>query len=289
MKKTAARFEDTGSVRLVRFPVFDPFRNELSAAFTTRYGGVSEGIFATMNLGFNRGDGEENVLRNYAILAAAVGTEPSRLVLTDQQHTANLRVVSEADAGKGIVKARDYRAVDGLVTDIPGLALVTIHADCAPVYLYDPQRRAVGLAHAGWKGTVLEIGAKMVDLMREAFGCDPADLYAAVGPAICGRCFEIGPEVKQEFGRMSIDVEEYIGYNARTGKYFPDIALINALGLIQKRRTGRKYYGGGLLYYGGYGYLFLPPGPSRQTGRPGRRPANEIGVNSNQTSLISYL
>lgn len=228
MKKTDVIFENIGKVKLVRFPIFDQFNDQLTAVYSTRYGGVSSGIYESMNLSFEQGDSYENVLRNYQLFAAALGTDISQLVLTDQKHTANIRVVTAEDSGNGIIKARDYQAIDGLITNIPGIALVTLHADCAPVYFYDPAQRVIGLAHAGWKGTVAEIAGKMIDQMVEVFRCDPTELIVAVGPAICGECYETGPEVKGEFEQMSIDVSELIRYDRQTDKYFPDIALINA-------------------------------------------------------------
>ena len=192
-----------------------------------------------MNLSFDQGDSPENVLMNYRIFAAANGAGIEDLVLSSQKHTANIRIVTGDDIGKGLIKARDYDAIDGLITNIPGIALVTLHADCAPVYIYDPRNKVIGLCHAGWKGTVLEITAKAIDLMADKFQSNPADLLVAVGPAICGNCYAVGEEVKKEFDRMSVDISEYILYNKRTNRYFPDIALINGkLALIKGVKEG---------------------------------------------------
>ena len=106
-------------------------------AFSTRMGGVSEGPYATMNFSFTRGDNQEHVMENYRRMARALEVDESRMVLTWQTHTVNVRVVSEEDFGKGVICERDYRDVDGLITNIPGVTLVTFFADCVPLYFVD--------------------------------------------------------------------------------------------------------------------------------------------------------
>ena len=137
--------------------------------FSTRAGGVSQGPFASLNLGINRGDSRENVLENYRRFCAAVGADVESLVFSHQIHKDGIRVVTSADAGKGLERERDYDA-DALITDIPGLALVIFTADCIPVLLYDPVRRVVGAAHAGWRSTALSIAEKTA--RRKAAGGD---------------------------------------------------------------------------------------------------------------------
>ena len=106
---------------------------------------------------FSRGDQEENVRENFRRIADAIGFTPEDLVFSDQTHTTNIRVVTEADRGKGFTKPLDYTDVDGLITDVPGLVLATFYADCVPLYFVDPIRKAVGLSHSGWRGTVHKI------------------------------------------------------------------------------------------------------------------------------------
>ena len=163
--------------------------------FSTRMGGASRGKFSTMNFSYSRGDAAEDVLENFTRMAAALGVERDRMVVSHQTHTVNLRRVTLEDAGKGVVRERDYRDIDGLITDVPGLTLVTFYADCVPLYLLDPVNRAIGLSHSGWRGTVKRMGQVTVDAMKEAFGTKPEDLIACVGPSICRDCFEVGGEV----------------------------------------------------------------------------------------------
>ena len=167
--------------------------------FSTRLGGVSRGDWATMNFSFTRGDDPEAVRENYRRMAAALGVDVNRMVLSHQTHTTNVRRVTEEDAGKGVVRERDYTDVDGLITNVPGITLVTFYADCVPLYFVDPVRRAIGLSHSGWRGTVNRMGRVTVEAMGKAFGSDPKDIVACIGPSICMDCYEVGPEVAEAF------------------------------------------------------------------------------------------
>lgn len=167
--------------------------------FSTRLGGVSEGIYASMNLSFTRGDDDEAVHENYRRLGAAMGFEPEDIVASDQTHTTNVRVITAGDRGNGITKPKPYTDVDGMVTNVPGLVLATFYADCVPLYFVDPVRRVAGLSHSGWRGTAGRIGAVTVEKMNAEFGSSPADIYAAVGPSICQDCYEVSEDVIEEF------------------------------------------------------------------------------------------
>lgn len=167
--------------------------------FTTRTGGVSRDIFSTMNLSFHRGDDGKCVLENYRRIGLALGIRPEDMVLSQQTHTTNIRRVTAEDAGKGITRPLDYEEIDGLVTDVEGLALVTSYADCVPLYFVDPDKHVIGLAHSGWRGTVERMGAHMVERMRNEFGCDPKNIRAAIGPSICQDCYEVSGDVAERF------------------------------------------------------------------------------------------
>jgi len=217
--------------------------------FTTRTGGVSEGIFSSMNLNFNRGDDPDRVRENYARIGRILDITPDDMVLSMQTHTTNIRRVYRSDAGKGIVKPADYEDVDGLVTDEPRIALVTSYADCVPLYFVDRMKQAIGLAHSGWRGTAAGMGACMVEKMREEFGSNPADIVVAIGPSICRDCYEVNDEVADVFDRLFADdsglIDEIIhlgyrsGYDRRNacviepgreaGKYQLDLWLANML------------------------------------------------------------
>ena len=141
--------------------------------FSTRFGGVSEGHLASLNLGTHRGDAPENVRENYRILGAAAGFAPEQTVFTKQEHTDTILRVGRADCGTGL--SREQTVVcDGLITDEPGVALCCFGADCTTILLFDPVTGALGAVHSGWRGTAMGIAAKAVAAMCREFGCDPA-------------------------------------------------------------------------------------------------------------------
>lgn len=178
-------------------------------AFSTRIGGVSSGVCSTMNLSFTREDDtRENVLENYKRMAKALGVAFESFTLTYQTHSTNIRRVTREDCLKGVLKERDYKDIDGFVTDETGITLVTFFADCIPLYLVDPVKKAIGLAHSGWKGTLHGMAKKMVVRMEEEFGSNPKDLVVAIGPGICRECYEISMDVADCFRDAWLE-EEY--------------------------------------------------------------------------------
>ena len=188
--------------------------------FSTRIGGVSEGVCSSMNLSFARGDKEEAVRENFRRSAAALDVKVENMVFSKQTHTTNVRVVTEEDRGKGTVKPLDYDQVDGLVTNIPGLCLATFYADCVPLFFVDPVQKAIGLSHSGWRGTVGKIGKITVETMRKEYGTDPADVLAAVGPSICQECYEVSEDVIEQF-RINYEQKywEELFYKKENGKF----------------------------------------------------------------------
>ena len=193
--------------------------------FTTRTGGISCGIYSTMNLSFSRGDDPECVSENYRRIGEVLKVEPGHMVASKQTHTTNIHIVREEDIGNGITRPSAYDDIDGLATDIPGIALATFFADCVPLYFVDPVHKAIGLAHSGWRGTVAGMGACMVQFMQEHFQSDPRDLVAAVGPSICVDCYEVSEEVAEQF-REGFP-EEVLQKGKAPGKYQLDLWKAN--------------------------------------------------------------
>ena len=167
--------------------------------FSTRGGGVSEGIYSSMNLSFSRGDDRENVEENFRRIAGILQCGQEDMISTDQTHTANVRHVGREDRGHGIVRNKTFFDTDGLVTDEPGIVLAAFFADCVPLFFVDPVKRAIGLSHSGWRGTVQGIGEVTVRKMRECFGSEPEDIVVAIGPSICADCYEISEDVADRF------------------------------------------------------------------------------------------
>ena len=174
----------------------------ITHGFSTRKGGVSEGIFDSMNLSFTRGDNEEAVKENFARMAKAIGVETGSLVFAKQTHTTNVRVVTLEDKGKGITKALDYDDIDGLITNESGICLTTFYADCVPLFIVDPVHKAIGLSHSGWRGTVARMGQATLEKMKETFGTEAKDVVAAIGPSICQKCYEVSEDVILEFQKQ---------------------------------------------------------------------------------------
>ena len=167
--------------------------------FSTRIGGVSKGHLGTMNLSYTRGDEKENVDENFRRIAGVLDCRMEDFVLSHQTHTTNVRVVTARDKGRGIVKELGYTDVDGLITNEPGIVLSTFYADCVPLFLVDPVKKAIGLSHSGWRGTVEKMGKVTMEKMTEEYGCDPKNIIAAVGPSICVECYEVSKDVADAF------------------------------------------------------------------------------------------
>lgn len=168
--------------------------------FTARSGGVSEGFFSSLNLSFTRPENRDNVLENYRRFCRAAQIPFENMVMDSYAHETTVLCVDARDAGKGYL-SDPLPSCDGLVTNDPSVTLITGHADCMAFFVIDPVRRCIGLAHAGWRGALGRIGAKVVSALTEQFGSNPADLVVGVGPSICPDCFEVGQNVAEEFER----------------------------------------------------------------------------------------
>ncbi len=201
--------------------------------FTTREGGVSKDIYESLNLSFTRGDDETAVLENYRRVAQALGTSIDHIVTSDQTHTTNVRPVGKEDLGKGITRPRDYKDVDGMVTDQPGVLLATFYADCVPLYFVDPVHKAIGLSHSGWRGTVGRMGQATVEAMERSFGSQPKDLLCAIGPSICQDCYEVSRDVAEAFIFAFPTHEKEILQAGALGKYQLDLWKANEIVLTE--------------------------------------------------------
>lgn len=198
--------------------------------FSTRLGGVSEGCYSSLNLSFTRGDSEDAVRENYRRIAAAIGVKCENMVFSQQTHTINVRVVTEQDRGMGFTRPVEYTDVDGLVTNVPDICLVTFYADCVPLYFVDPVKRVIGLSHSGWRGTVGKIGKETVRMMRQQFGSNPADILAAIGPSICMDCYEVSEDVILKFRENFAGVYwKDLFYKKENGKYQLDLWKANEI------------------------------------------------------------
>lgn len=206
------KYTDVNSLRFYQFEHLSGIAG-LSHGVFTRWGGVSEGPFHALNVGSTVGDDPEHVRANREQLAMALGVRDADTRTTWQVHGADVLIVRRGDpAGWPPPQA------DGIITPDPGIPLVMRFADCVPLILYDPVQRVLGLAHAGWRGTVAGAGPATVERMAEVFGSKPGDILAGIGPSIGPCCYEVGDEVVEQVGRAFGPVEGLVHRSAANGK-----------------------------------------------------------------------
>lgn len=223
-----------GEVEYLTFPILED-TGIVRHMFSTRIGGVSQGIYSSMNLSYQRGDDKEAVDENYRRIAETLGCQAADIVCSDQTHTTNIRVVDDADRGKGVLYSKDYTDIDGLITNVKGIVLATFYADCVPLFFVDVKHKAIGLAHSGWRGTVNRMGRHIVEAMGKEYGTRAEDVTAAIGPSICRDCYEVGTDVAEEFARefsRSIQGDQIL-YDKGNGKYMLDLWKANEIILTE--------------------------------------------------------
>lgn len=218
--------------RTISIPGFSCFP-ELMSGFTTRYGGVSQGNYDSLNLNFNRSDPRAIVMENYRLLGEELKVSPERMVLSQQVHESIVLPVSEEHAGMGLVRERSFSRVDGLCTSEKGLMLITHYADCVPLYFYDPTLEVIALSHSGWKGTLLDIGGETLKVLKKAYGSKPDYLHVAFGPHIRSCCFEVDEDVARPFREKYPWAGGFIRQR-EDGKRMLDLESIITQGLVSQ-------------------------------------------------------
>lgn len=226
-KETVFEEKIMEGVPLLTYPLLEK-TEFVTHGFTTRMGGVSEGYCSTMNISTTRGDDPKAIEENQRRLARALGVRVEDFTYTHQTHTTNVAVVREEDRGKRFMET------DGMVTDVPGICLVTFYADCVPLYFVDPVHRAIGLSHSGWRGTVKRMGQVTLERMKEAYGTKPEDVFAAIGPSICQDCYEVSGDVIEKFRKnFSEFVWSQLFYEKENGKYQLNLWRANQIVLTE--------------------------------------------------------
>ena len=214
----------------ITFSTFEQY-DDLLHCFTTRKGGVSKGAYESMNIGFSTGDSRENVKRNIEIIGERLNINVNDIVRTSQTHTCNIKYVDEEYKGR-IFEGSTFKNVDGIYTDKRELALMTFHADCTPVFFYDPVKRLIGLVHAGWRGTLSNISGKMVKAFENDFNSDAKNIKAAIGPSLGPCCFEVDEDVADLFLLENKEFEKYM--EIRKPKYYFNLWEINKYLLMKE-------------------------------------------------------
>lgn len=231
IKSKTLNIHNNNNVLYITFPKLDKIGG-VRHAFSTRFGGISEGQTASMNFSFTLDESADAVKENFRIFCRAVGFDSEKIVLSKQTHTSNIRAVSEEDIGKGVWRELDYDNVDGLVTNVPEIVLVTQYADCTPLIFFDPVTKTAATSHAGWRGTALEIAKKTVEFMRDNYGVNPSDIIAAIGPSIASCCYEVDDPVIDSINSLSY-LDKSLCYTKKdNGKYMLDLREVNRQILI---------------------------------------------------------
>lgn len=219
---------------------------------STRAGGVSGGCYSSMNLRYNCDDNRANVTENFSRLARAIGADPQDLVLSKQVHEDIIKRITYKQRGNGVFVPNEFDSADGLITDEPGIALVTLYADCVPLLFLDPTKRVIASVHSGWRGTVKRIGAKAVSMMEKEYGSDPRDILCAIGPSIRIDNYEVGDEVAAEFitGFGEATVKKY------GTRYHVDMQKAIAMQLTDAGMRPENIFDSGLCTYDMYETFF---------------------------------
>lgn len=194
-------YKHYGEIPIIEFKALQSLGG-LRHGCTTRLGGISQGCFASLNLGFKTGDDSSRIRENYRRLAAALAIPEEAFTLSRQNHTVNILAVRAEDRGKGLCRPGDKQDIDGLITNEPGICLLIHHGDCVPLLIADKHGKAIAAVHAGWRGTAGNIAGHGVAALQKSYGIEPADLIAAIGPSIGSCCYEIGPEVAAAFAPL---------------------------------------------------------------------------------------
>lgn len=193
----------------------------ISHSFSTRIGGVSKECFRSLNMGFKTKDSIDNIYENYKLFCESTNSNRESMSFLNQVHSTNIKNVLK----ENISQIENF---DASITNIPGITLVTFHADCVPIYVIDPIKKSIGLAHAGWRGTVNGISEKLVDQMCTQFGSNPQDLICFIGPSIHKCCFEIQEDIVENFEKIDKSL-----ITRENNKIYADIAESNRIKLIR--------------------------------------------------------
>ncbi|HCA29676.1 MAG TPA: peptidoglycan editing factor PgeF [Ruminococcaceae bacterium] len=222
---------ESNGVVYYTFPAFDAL-GFIRHGFSTRLGGVSTGIYKSMNLSFTRGDDPHSVRENFKRFCHAIHVDASNVVISAQEHHTAIYNVTAADCGRGITRERGYSDIDGLITNHAEVVLCTQYADCVPLFFADPVKKVVATAHAGWKGTAARIGAVTVERMCSDYGCSPNAIIAGIGPSIGFCCFEVDSPVYEIFAAMD-ESDTSCFKDMGNGKYHVDLWEINRRVLVK--------------------------------------------------------
>lgn len=205
------------------------YDSRLVVGFTTKNGGTSQTDFTSLNIGFHVQDSLADVIENRTILSKKLNFPLNCWVGAEQTHETNITKVTHTDAGKGAIDYQSsIKATDGIYTSENNLLLTLCYADCVPIYFYAPKHKVIGMAHAGWKGTVHEIASKMIGVWREE-GVPSTDIHVVIGPAICEKCYIVDDKVITYVENILEEYDEKPYNLINEGQYQLDLKALNSL------------------------------------------------------------
>lgn len=204
--------------------------NEIRHGIFTRHGGVSQSHWSSLNMGASIGDDPAAVRENHRRMYRALEVNPGRAVSSWLVHSVKVKVVDDECKLKG-----NLEKADAIVTNLPDTPLVMRYADCVPLLLYDPVKRAIALAHAGWRGTVQGMAAATARALETAFGCRPEDMQAVIGPAISRRNYQVGDEVAAQALAYFGEAAGVVARDPTDGGAYLDLWRANRLDLERQR------------------------------------------------------
>ncbi len=256
-----------GNLSYFQYPEWDLYEAEMLHFYTTRSGGVSPAPYHSLNMGLGTDDLPENVIRNREILAEKFSLSPSQFVFQNQVHGNKVTLVGSAFAGRGFhSKTTALPDNDAMISNERGICLMVLGADCVPILFYDPVAKAIGAAHAGWKGTVKLIARHTVEAMQEHFGCKPENILALLGPAMDVENYEVGNEVVEAMYQNIGNYDNLAIWNSKSGKYHADTWEANRRVLLQAGLSDRNIHISNLSTAGPENYFFSAR-RDKETGR----------------------
>lgn len=227
-----------------------------------RRGGFSEAPYDSLNLAFHVGDDPEKVIENRRLVARSLGIPLSNFTFAKQVHGANVKIITEEFRGRGAIEQETaIDNTDAMITAVPNICLTVLSADCVPILFYDPRKRVVGVAHAGWRGTAQLIAKKTVRMLKEEFNCQPSDILVGIGPSIGPCCYEVGEDVIFQMERVLGEGQIYIEKGPVEGKGFLNLWEANKRQILEEGIPEGNieiakvctYCNAGLFFSGRYG------------------------------------
>lgn len=249
----------------LKYALLEPYH--LTNFTTTTEGGVSKGNYSTMNPCLYSNDEVDDVMQNQKILANMVGVTLDHLYIPHQTHQDQVRLIDKSF----IAASKDEQTallegIDAMITQEKEVCIGITTADCVPILIYDPVTHALGCAHAGWKGTVLCIGRKMVEAMHQYFGSEPQNMLVGIGPSISHTMFEVGDEVGEAFESAGFELANISSRNNITGKLHIDLWEANRLPLLEIGIPAKNIEVSGICSYQNHNFFSA----RRQTIKSGR-------------------